>query len=121
MRSFYPIVTDDEERILLGYIRSEKIKAIVDQYKSHPTMAVHFSKRKKKLLSEQDSMDDIFVKSQRGIEVQYDAAPLVILLHTPLIRIFYLFSILGLSHAYVLDKGKLIGVLSKKDLIKFKL
>jgi CBS domain-containing protein len=128
-RSYYPIVNNDTDRVLLGYIKSDKIKVIIDQYKNTPNAEIIFKIKKK--LEDDDETKELFVKSYRGIEIQYDASPLVILINTPLIRILYLFSILGLSHAYVLDKGErdltnffkgsLAGVITKKDLIKFNL
>jgi hypothetical protein len=94
-------VSNETEKILLGYIRSQKIDMIIDQYKDKPNVNIHFTKKKV------TEMNELFLKSSRGIEVEYDSSPLVIFANTPLTRIFYLFSVMGLSHTYVIDKGAL--------------
>lgn len=53
--------------------------------------------------------------------LQYDPAPYTMQVHTPIAKVHFLFSMLGISHAFVLEKGKLVGVLVKKDLINAKL
>jgi hypothetical protein len=74
---------------------------IIDQYKDKPNVNIHFTKKKV------TETNELFLKSSRGIEVEYDASPLVLFANTPLTRIFYLFSVMGLSHSYVIDKGAL--------------
>jgi signal-transduction protein with cAMP-binding, CBS, and nucleotidyltransferase domain len=53
--------------------------------------------------------------------LQYDPAPYTMQVHTPIAKVHFLFSMLSISHAFIIDKGKLVGVLVKKDLINAKL
>ncbi|CAD6192279.1 unnamed protein product [Caenorhabditis auriculariae] len=49
-------------------------------------------------------------------EVAIDAAPFQLVLGSSLYKVHTLFSLLGLSHAYVTDCGKLVGVVGLKEL-----
>ncbi|VDD94311.1 unnamed protein product [Enterobius vermicularis] len=49
-------------------------------------------------------------------EVAIDAAPFQLVLGSSLYKVHSLFSLLGLSHAYVTDCGRLIGVIALKEL-----
>lgn len=46
-----------------------------------------------------------------------DPAPFQISIFTPMAKVYFLFSMLGLSQAFVVSRGKLIGVVLRKDLI----
>lgn len=49
-------------------------------------------------------------------EIAIDAAPFQLVLGSSLYKVHTLFSLLGLSHAYVTDCGRLIGVIALKEL-----
>ncbi|MCP9263946.1 Chloride channel protein [Dirofilaria immitis] len=49
-------------------------------------------------------------------EIAIDPAPFQLVLGTSLYRVHTLFSLLGLNHAYITNRGKLIGVISIKEL-----
>ncbi|CAJ0955481.1 unnamed protein product, partial [Mesorhabditis belari] len=49
-------------------------------------------------------------------EIAIDSAPFQLVLASSLYKVHTLFSLLGLSHAYVTDKGRLIGVVGLKEL-----
>ncbi|CAI5440814.1 unnamed protein product [Caenorhabditis angaria] len=49
-------------------------------------------------------------------EIAIDAAPFQLVLGSSLYKVHTLFSLLGLSHAYVTDCGKLVGVVGLKEL-----
>ncbi|VDN03914.1 unnamed protein product [Thelazia callipaeda] len=56
---------------------------------------------------------------QRAIDldkIAIDPAPFQLVLGTSLYRVHTLFSLLGLNHAYITNRGKLIGVISIKEL-----
>ncbi len=48
-------------------------------------------------------------------EIAIDAAPFQLVVGSSLYKVHSLFSLLGLSHAYVTDRGKLIGVMGLKE------
>ncbi|VDD90776.1 unnamed protein product [Enterobius vermicularis] len=59
------------------------------------------------------------VQLQRKIdldEIAVDPAPFQLVLGTSLFKVHTLFSLLGLHHAYVTNRGKLVGVISTKEL-----
>ncbi|KHJ83774.1 hypothetical protein OESDEN_16523 [Oesophagostomum dentatum] len=49
-------------------------------------------------------------------ELAIDAAPFQLVLGSSLYKVHTLFSLLGLSHAYVTDCGRLVGVVGLKEL-----
>uniref|UniRef100_A0A0K0CXX4 Chloride channel protein n=1 Tax=Angiostrongylus cantonensis TaxID=6313 RepID=A0A0K0CXX4_ANGCA len=49
-------------------------------------------------------------------EIAIDAAPFQLVLGSSLYKVHTLFSLLGLSHAYVTDCGRLVGVVGLKEL-----
>jgi len=51
-------------------------------------------------------------------ECQVDPAPFQLVEKTSLYKVHSLFSLLGLNHAYVTNVGKLVGVVSLKELRK---
>lgn len=59
------------------------------------------------------------LKRTRGAvcAIPIDPAPFVVNERTPIERVAFSFSMLGLSHAFVLSAGRLIGVITKKNLI----
>eukprot|EP01125_Pyxidicula_operculata_P000805 TRINITY_DN1070_c1_g1_i1.p1 TRINITY_DN1070_c1_g1~~TRINITY_DN1070_c1_g1_i1.p1 ORF type:complete len:797 (-),score=163.26 TRINITY_DN1070_c1_g1_i1:763-3153(-) len=52
-----------------------------------------------------------------GIE-GFDPCPFTVSQSAPLSKVHFLFAILGLSHAWVVQSGKLVGVITKRDLMK---
>jgi CBS domain-containing protein len=48
----------------------------------------------------------------------FDACPFCIPPATPLPKLHFLFSMLGLASAYITQEGKLVGVVTKKDLLE---
>jgi len=50
--------------------------------------------------------------------IEYDPAPFQISSLTRYYKLHFIFSMLGLSHAWIVTEGKLIGVVTKKDMIK---
>ncbi|KAF6028260.1 CLCN2 [Bugula neritina] len=51
-------------------------------------------------------------------QCQIDPAPFQLVLRTSLYKVHSLFSLLGLNHAYVTNVGRLVGVVSLKELRK---
>jgi chloride channel 2 len=110
----YPIVEDD--MVLVGAAMRTHLNIIIGEYeykKEHgtPSQQVAFYSGEKK---EDDTTEDVLV-------VPIDPAPFQIHVMTPLTKAHFLFSMLGLSHAWVMSEGKLLGVLTKKDLINARL
>jgi len=52
--------------------------------------------------------------------VQIDPAPFQISVLTPMAKVYFLFSMLGLSQTYVVSKGKLLGCVTRAQLISHK-
>jgi len=50
---------------------------------------------------------------------QFDACPFQVVADTALAKVHWLFAMLGLSHAFIVQSGALVGVLTRKDLIKY--
>ncbi|VDM98451.1 unnamed protein product, partial [Onchocerca ochengi] len=48
-------------------------------------------------------------------EIAIDPAPFQLVLGTSLYRVHTLFTLLGLNHAYITNRGKLLGVVSIKE------
>jgi CBS domain-containing protein len=46
-----------------------------------------------------------------------DPAPIAVTQETPLQKLFFIFSMLGLSHCYVTNRGRLVGVVTKDELL----
>jgi CBS domain-containing protein len=52
------------------------------------------------------------------ITCEFDASPFILMAHTNIERVRYLFGILSLSSALVVDHGKLVGIVHKRDLLR---
>lgn len=52
-----------------------------------------------------------------GIVPDYDPCPFMVDPASPLGKVHFMFAVLGLSHAWVVRRGKLLGVLTKKALL----
>jgi len=50
----------------------------------------------------------------------FDLCPFTVLETVPLSKVHFMFAVLGLSHAWVVKHGRLVGVITKKDLMTFK-
>ncbi|CAA90092.2 Chloride channel protein [Caenorhabditis elegans] len=68
-------------------------------------------------LSKTETNADILLNRNIDLdEIAIDAAPFQLVLGSSLYKVHTLFSLLGLSHAYVTDCGKLVGVVGLKEL-----
>ncbi|KAF1765408.1 hypothetical protein GCK72_005360 [Caenorhabditis remanei] len=68
-------------------------------------------------LSKAETNEDILLNRNIDLdEIAIDAAPFQLVLGSSLYKVHTLFSLLGLSHAYVTDCGKLVGVVGLKEL-----
>ncbi|CAL2033051.1 unnamed protein product [Caenorhabditis brenneri] len=68
-------------------------------------------------LSKAETNADILLNRNIDLdEIAIDAAPFQLVLGSSLYKVHTLFSLLGLSHAYVTDCGKLVGVVGLKEL-----
>jgi len=47
----------------------------------------------------------------------FDPCPFQVVMATPLSKVHFMFAMLGLTHALVVEKGKLVGVILKEDLM----
>jgi chloride channel 2 len=54
-------------------------------------------------------------------DVPVDQGTLALNFTTPIYRVWFVFTMLGLGHCWVTDRGKLVGVITKKDLIRMAL
>eukprot|EP00762_Andalucia_godoyi_P002661 ANDGO_03277.mRNA.1 Chloride channel protein E len=64
-----------------------------------------------------------YLSSKRTIDVRcgvpIDLAPFVMSERSPLYKMHFAFAMMGVSHALIVSAGKLIGVVTKKDLLSF--
>jgi hypothetical protein len=56
-------------------------------------------------------------ENSSGIGPEYDPCPFMVDPASPLGKVHFMFAVLGLSHAWVVRRGKLHGVLTKKALL----
>jgi len=63
----------------------------------------------------EDQPEDINVRWRQG----FDLCPFTVLETVPLSKVHFMFAVLGLSHAWVVRYGRLVGVVTKKDLMQF--
>ncbi|KAK5971419.1 Chloride channel protein [Trichostrongylus colubriformis] len=99
-----------------------------DEYSAHKTILIrslHFSAVPLQAVFTRPSSTDLLKDRDpeslldRTIdldEVAIDAAPFQLVLGSSLYKVHTLFSLLGLSHAYVTDCGRLVGVVGLKEL-----
>ena len=120
----YPIIVDKDDATIMGYIsRLNLLSALQFLDRSgvaqDATVVVKFSTG---LASLQDR-NEIHVSS--GGKVIFDASryceqtPIQISPNTTVTRVLHLFEALGLHHALIVHNAKLVGILTKKDLLKF--
>lgn len=104
---YYPIINNLNEKILLGNVPLKSID-LVDFLKKEKVLFIGKDESKPEL--ENEIVDYI----------EFDSSPFIIFEQTPIEKIHHLFSVLGLSYSYVVNQGKLTGLLSKKELMKNK-
>jgi hypothetical protein len=113
----FPIVENVQNMILVGSAMRTHLQIAIGEYEyqtkkendSTSRIVVYYS-------GETNSEDDA-----NAFVVPMDPAPFQIHVMTPLTKAHFLFSMLGLSHAWVVSEGRLVGVLTKKDLINARL
>eukprot|EP01028_Stygiella_incarcerata_P010267 TRINITY_DN521_c4_g1_i1.p1 TRINITY_DN521_c4_g1~~TRINITY_DN521_c4_g1_i1.p1 ORF type:complete len:158 (+),score=53.75 TRINITY_DN521_c4_g1_i1:185-658(+) len=62
-----------------------------------------------------------FADIQKRPYIELDSAPLALSERTPLSKVHFVFSMMVISHAFIVSSGKLVGIITKKDLIKRKI
>ena len=70
---------------------------------------------KQKLLFQVQDIETLLDRTIDLDEIAIDAAPFQLVLGSSLYKVHTLFCLLGLSHAYVTDCGKLVGVVGLKE------
>ncbi|KAK5972310.1 hypothetical protein GCK32_014153 [Trichostrongylus colubriformis] len=123
LRSF-PIVTDHDNKILLGSVAKRYLTMLLrrhvlvtqqDSRATVPLQAVFTRPSSTDLLKDRDP-ESLLDRTIDLDEVAIDAAPFQLVLGSSLYKVHTLFSLLGLSHAYVTDCGRLVGVVGLKEL-----
>ncbi|KAI6183351.1 Chloride channel protein 1 [Aphelenchoides bicaudatus] len=164
----YPLVTDDEERLLLGSVARKYLNYLVTIHLGDPTLALRGRTRSGTASEILASMDrtisgntllpssplhdgasphnviswhkrhsqqhldhtpvamtnnsilmDRAQKLEKPLDLDdlaVDSAPFQLVLGTSLYKVHTLFSLLGLNHAYVTHRGRLVGVVALREL-----
>uniref|UniRef100_A0A7S1VEG5 Chloride channel protein n=1 Tax=Sexangularia sp. CB-2014 TaxID=1486929 RepID=A0A7S1VEG5_9EUKA len=119
-----PVV--DTRHALMGTVRRADLK----QFLSRPDIvdandtefvALVFSSREAadiKRLVDSGEEEGLAVAHLSTATILYvDPAPISVTQETPLQKLFFIFSMLGLSHCYVTNRGRLVGVVTKDELL----
>ena len=106
----YPIVTTEQERILVGFILTEKLRLALEnimEVGAQDKSVVSFSKH---INPDLDTFD---------LSEYVEKNPIHVLEETPIDRIYDLFKALGLRFCLVSRLGRIIGIITKKDCLEF--
>jgi chloride channel 2 len=118
----YPVVNDSNSMVLIGSVSRGHIELVVEEYERMAKEGADDVTQISESIQPQFVFDrNLFLKidsQERHRIVLVDPAPFQISNLTPLTKVYFLFSMLGLSHAWVTKGGKIVGVITKKDLIR---
>lgn len=64
---------------------------------------------------EQNAMEQLVDLGEA--KVQIDASPFQLVKKTSILKVHSLFAMVGINHAYVTERGRLIGVVSLKEVV----
>jgi chloride channel 3/4/5 len=108
--SGFPIVTSDDERLLVGYAARSELEVLLENASSQrSTTRCYFA-----------ALEMRFPKSAPFVDLSpcVDTAPMQVAEHMSFERVFHMFRTLGLGYCLITRAGKLIGVLTKKDILR---
>ncbi|KAL0478934.1 hypothetical protein AKO1_007817, partial [Acrasis kona] len=111
----YPVVNDSTNMTLIGSVSRGQVEIVCEEYKRIA------SEKGEDAMSENVKPNFLFDRNlflkiddeERSQILLVDPAPFYINYLTPLTKIYFLFSMLGMSHAWVTKRGKLVGVVTK--------
>lgn len=129
----YPIVSDHDHNLLMGYIPSNELKFALKQARSDwpGTTPCHFFSRAEPCYRQPGLSSDPSASTneanQRPDPAEHsidlnkwvDEAPLTLELDTPVETVLQYFQRLGLKNTIFTSHGVLVGMLTKKDLYKY--
>lgn len=128
----FPIVTDQDSMLLVGFVKRNYLQWMIDKIKSRtevlPSTRCFFSKVENKsdmndsLRKSSDAIDDCWI-SDISLNFSHcvDTTPLTVHPQLPLETVMELFQKLGPRIILVEEYGQLCGLLTVKDLLKYKL
>ena len=110
--SGFPVVTSDDERLLVGYVARTELVALLGSVAAagkKPTTRCYFA-----------ALEMRFPRSAPFVDLSpcVDTAPMQVTANMSFERVFHMFRALGLGYCLVTRAGKLIGVLTKKDMLR---
>jgi len=112
--TWFPIVNNLEERILRGYITRAELRVALDRALNTlnlpATTPCYFTDIPPAQRNAQGSVLDL--------TPWMDSAPITVVEHTPLNIVYDLFKKLGLRVCLVVQQGRLVGIISKKDILR---
>src|SRR5690606_11379171 len=103
--STFPLVDSRNSRLFLGTLPRSSVQSILE----------NFEKTKPEYGELDLSQSAQLSRETPGL----DQCPFQVVPNTPLSKLHFMFSILGLSVSYIVDHGVLVGVITKKDLMKY--
>ncbi|XP_065182931.1 H(+)/Cl(-) exchange transporter 5-like [Sycon ciliatum] len=111
----FPVVVDNESQLLEGYINRQEVSVALDRalksYGVTENSLVYFSARPPRNL---DTNRD----QQVGLAHILDASPFQVTEQTPMETVVEMFRKIGLRQALVVRNGRLLGIITKKDVLK---
>lgn len=110
----FPIVNNMEERLLRGYITRAELRVALDRALNTlnlpATTPCYFTDVPPTARQNEGAVLDL--------TPWMDSAPLTVVEHTPLNIVYDLFKKLGLRVCLVVQQGRLVGIISKKDILR---
>lgn len=108
----FPIVTTLQERLVVGYIDRSELYAALEAAIQQPDITLH-TRCYFGMLSLRFPRNEPFVDLRPWLH----PSPIQLVEQTPLYRVFDMFTKLGLRYALVTRFGRLVGIITKKDLL----
>lgn len=102
--STFPLVDSKSSRLLLGTLPRSSVELILENYE--------------RTRSENEELDLSLSANLSRETPGLDQCPFQVVPNTPLSKVHFMFSTLGLSVSYIVDHGVLVGVITKKDLMR---
>lgn len=111
----FPIVNNMEEKLLRGYITRAELRVALDRALNTlnlpPTTPCYFT-------DIPPASRNVGGNGALDLTPWMDSAPLTVVEHTPLNIVYDLFKKLGLRVCLVVQQGRLVGIISKKDILR---
>ncbi|OUM69369.1 hypothetical protein PIROE2DRAFT_68547 [Piromyces sp. E2] len=116
----FPIVNNTYDKLLIGYIGRSELRYTIDQASDIENVdgqvQCYFTKKSPDAYGIGDP-----TKPQRYLDLRpwIDATPYTITPNYKVVKVLEIFKKIGLRHVIIVKRGKLVGILNKKDLLRY--